>query len=53
VERGDVGAVARHLRAAGRLAPLYAALGRIAVDIARAKGTIGRRAERRLRAVLG
>jgi predicted short-subunit dehydrogenase-like oxidoreductase (DUF2520 family) len=52
VERGDAATVARHLRAAGALAPLYASLGRLTVEIARAKGSIDARVARRLDAIL-
>ncbi len=52
VERGDVRTVARHLRAAGALAPLYASLARVCIGIAREKGSIDGRAAGRLDAIL-
>ena len=57
VERGDEGTVARHLEALRRarpeLAEAYAALGRIALGVARAKGSVDRVAADRVAAVLG
>ena len=48
VERGDVGTVRRHCAVAG---PLYAALGRACIAIAREKGSIDDRSARRLDAI--
>lgn len=57
VERGDEETVKRHLEAlsagAPGLAGPYAALARIAIEVALEKGTIGRRAAGRLNAALG
>jgi predicted short-subunit dehydrogenase-like oxidoreductase (DUF2520 family) len=53
VERGDADTVRRHAAALPRgLAEAYAALGRLAVEAARAKGSIGAAEARRLRAAL-
>jgi predicted short-subunit dehydrogenase-like oxidoreductase (DUF2520 family) len=56
VERGDSETVARHVAAIARRAPgissLYAELGRAALRTARAKGSIGSGAARRLGRVL-
>ncbi len=56
-ERGDAGTVQAHAEAlaahAPGLAEAYAALGRLAVEMARAKGSIDGAAEARLRAALG
>lgn len=52
IERGDVETLRRHLRAAGKLAPLYAALGRLTVEVARAKGTLSAARAKRIDALL-
>lgn len=57
IERGDVDTVIRHLRAMRRVAPellvAYAALGRIAADVARAKGSLDEPAVERVLEALG
>jgi len=57
VERGDDGTLARHLEALRRarpeLAEAYAALGRIALGLARAKGSVDLAAAERVAKVLG
>jgi predicted short-subunit dehydrogenase-like oxidoreductase (DUF2520 family) len=57
VERGDEGTVARHVGALGAHAPelagLYAALARLAIEVALAKGSIDRAAAGRINAALG
>jgi predicted short-subunit dehydrogenase-like oxidoreductase (DUF2520 family) len=57
VERGDEGTVARHLEALRRerpdLAGAYALLGRMALELARARGSLGRDAAERVAAALG
>jgi predicted short-subunit dehydrogenase-like oxidoreductase (DUF2520 family) len=57
VERGDVDTVRRHVEAlaagAPELAEAYGALGRRAIEVALAKGTIGRAEAGRLKGALG
>lgn len=57
VERGDDRTVERHLvairRALPDLAEAYAVLGRLALDLARARGSLGREAAARVETVLG
>jgi predicted short-subunit dehydrogenase-like oxidoreductase (DUF2520 family) len=56
VERGDDGTVRRHLEALGRhapgLVPAYEALGRLACEVAAAKGSLDASAAERMRAAL-
>lgn len=56
IERGDAGTVRRHVAAIRarlpRLSASYAALGSLAVEVAEAKGSLGRAAARELRGVL-